>query len=216
MKSTPNIWFMQCQNPSCGLRFPLDLAQFKGAYCPRCGGKLRPAVQALPQSSVNLASPHRTFPMLAILDNIRSAQNVGGMFRTADGAGLQKLWLCGITPNPADNARIAKTALGAEQTVPWEHAPSTVALVEKLKAQDVIILALEAAPGSTSLFSYTLPKADKTIALVVGSEPAGIDPAVLPLADATLNLPMAGSKGSLNVAVAFGIAVYFLRFGVWA
>ena len=216
MKSTPNIWFMQCQNPSCGLRFPLDLAQFKGAYCPRCGGELQPAVQAFPQSSLPPRSPHRTFPMLAILDNIRSAQNVGGIFRTADGAGLQKLWLCGITPNPADNAQIAKTALGAEQTVPWEHAPSTVALVEKLKAQDVIILALEAAPGSISLFSYTLPKADRSIALVVGSEPAGIDPAVLPLADATLNLPMAGSKGSLNVAVAFGIAVYFLRFGIWA
>ena len=215
MKSTPNIWFMQCQNPSCGLRFPLDLAQFKGAYCPRCGGELQPAVQAFPQSSLPPRSPHRTFPMLAILDNIRSAQNVGGIFRTADGAGLQKLWLCGITPNPADNAQIAKTALGAEQTVPWEHAPSSVALVEKLKTQGVIILALEAAPGSTSLFSYTLPKADKTIALVVGSEPAGIDPAVLPLADATLNLPMAGSKGSLNVAVAFGIAVYFLRFDVW-
>ena len=216
MKSTPKIWFMQCQNPSCKLRFPLDLAQFKGVYCPRCGGELQPAVQALPQSPVPPASSHHTFSMLAILDNIRSAKNVGGIFRTADGAGLQKLWLCGITPSPADNAQIAKTALGAEQTVPWEHAPSTVALVEKLKSQDVIILALEAAPGSISLFSYTLPKADRSIALVVGSEPAGIDPAVLLLADATLNLPMAGSKGSLNVAVAFGIAVYFLRFGIWA
>lgn len=154
--------------------------------------------------------------MLAILDNIRSAKNVGGIFRTADGAGLQKLWLCGITPNPNDNAQIAKTALGAEQTVLWEHAPSTVALVEKLKAQDVIILALEAAPGSTSLFSYTLPKVDTPIALVVGSEPAGVDPAVLDLADAILSLPMSGRKCSLNVAVAFGIAVYFLRFGVWA
>jgi len=213
MKSTPNIWFMQCQNPSCKLRFPLDLAQFKGTYCPRCGGQLQPAVQALPQSQVSPASSHRTCPMLAILDNVRSAQNVGVIFRTADGAGLQKLWLCGITPNPGDNAQIAKTALGAEQTVPWEHTPSTVALVEELKAQDVIVLALEAAPGSTSLFSYTLPKADKSIALVVGSEPAGVDPAVLTLADVVLSLPMAGSKGSLNVAVAFGIAVYFLRFG---
>ena len=213
MLSTPNIWFMQCQNPSCKLRFPLDLAQFKGTYCPHCGGELQPAVQALPQSPVSPSSPHRTFPMLAILDNIRSAQNVGGIFRTADGAGLQKIWLCGITPNPADNAQISKTALGAEQTVPWEHAPSTVALVEELKAQDVIILALEAAPGSTSLFSYTLPKADKPIALVVGSEPAGVDPAVLAQADTTLSLPMAGIKGSLNVAVAFGIAVYTLRIG---
>jgi len=213
MKSTPNIWFMQYQNPSCKLRFPLDLAQFKGTYCPRCGGQLQPAVQALPQSQVSPASSHRTCPMLAILDNVRSAQNVGVIFRTADGAGLQKLWLCGITPNPGDNAQIAKTALGAEQTVPWEHTPSTVALVEELKAQDVIVLALEAAPGSTSLFSYTLPKADKSIALVVGSEPAGVDPAVLTLADVVLSLPMAGSKGSLNVAVAFGIAVYFLRFG---
>jgi len=213
MQSTPNIWFMQCQNPSCKLRFPLDLAQFKGAYCPRCGGELHLAVQALAQSLAPPASPHRTVPMLAILDNIRSAQNVGGIFRTADGAGLQKLWLCGITPNPADNAQIAKTALGAEQTVPWELAPSTVALVEELKAQGVIILALEAAPGSTPLFSYTLPKADTPIALVVGSEPAGVDPAVLAQADTTLSLPMAGSKGSLNVAVAFGIAVYTLRFG---
>ena len=213
MQSTPNIWFMQCQNPSCGLRFPLDLAQFKGVYCPRCGGELQPAVQALPQSPSPPASPHRTFPMLAILDNIRSAQNVGGIFRTADGADLQKLWLGGITPNPADNAQIAKTALGAEQIVPWEHAPSTVALVEKLKTQGVIILALEAAPGSTSLFSYTLTKADKLIALVVGSEPAGVDPAVLAQADTTLSLPMAGIKGSLNVAVAFGIAVYTLRIG---
>ena len=151
--------------------------------------------------------------MLAILDNIRSAQNVGVIFRTGDGAGLKKLWLCGITSNPGDNAQIAKTALGAEKTVPWEHAPSAAALVEELKAQNVFILALEAVPGSTSLFSYTLPKADKTIALVVGSEPAGVDPAVLAQADAVLSLPMAGSKGSLNVAVAFGIAVYFLRFG---
>ncbi|HUM49924.1 MAG TPA: TrmH family RNA methyltransferase [Anaerolineaceae bacterium] len=213
MKPASAIWFMQCQNPSCRLRFPLDLAEFKGAYCPRCGGDLLPAFPALPQSHPMANPLTNTNNLNGILDNIRSAQNVGALFRTADGAGLQKLWLCGITPNPADNAQIAKTALGAEQTVPWEHAPSTVALVEKLKTQGVIILGLETAPGSTSLFSYTLPKSDKTIALVVGSEPAGIDPAVLPLADATLNLPMAGSKGSLNVAVAFGIAVYFLRFG---
>jgi len=216
MKPASAIWFMQCQNPSCGLRFPLDRAEFKGTYCPHCGGDLLPAVPALPQSHPMANPPTYTNNLSGILDNIRSAQNVGALFRTADGAGLQKLWLCGITPNPADNAQIAKTALGAEQTVPWEHAPSTVALVEKLKTQGVIILGLETAPGSTSLFSYTLPKSDKTIALVVGSEPAGIDPAVLPLAYATLNLPMAGSKGSLNVAVAFGIAVYFLRFGIWA
>ncbi len=206
---------MQCQNPSCGLRFPLDRVQFKGTYCPRCGGELLPAVPALPQSQPTAHPPANIQSLSGILDNIRSAQNVGALFRTADGANLQKLWLCGITPNPAENAQIAKTALGAEQTVPWEHAPSTVALVEKLKAQDVIILALEAAPESTSLFSYTLPKVDMQIALVVGSEPAGVDPAVLDLADATLSLPMSGRKGSLNVAVAFGIAVYFLRFGVW-
>jgi tRNA G18 (ribose-2'-O)-methylase SpoU len=204
---------MQCQNLSCQLRFPLDLAEFKGVYCPRCGGELLPAVQALPQSPAPLASRRHTHPMLAILDNIRSAQNVGVIFRTADGAGVQKLWLCGITPNPDDNAQIAKTALGAEQTVPWEHTPSGLLLVEKLKAQDVTILALEAALGSTSLFSYAFPKTDKPLALVVGNEPAGVDPAVLALADAVLYLPMAGSKGSLNVAVAFGIAVYFLRFG---
>ena len=151
--------------------------------------------------------------MLAILDNIRSAQNVGGIFRTADGAGLQKLWLCGITPNPAENAQIAKTALGAELTLPWESAPSTLALGQALKAQGLRILALENTPQAISLFDYHFPAEDQPTALVVGSEPAGVDPAVLDLADAILSLPMAGSKGSLNVAVAFGIAVYFLRFG---
>ncbi len=207
---------MQCQNPGCGLRFPLDRAEFKGTYCPRCGGELQPSVPALPQSQPTAHPPANIQSLSGILDNIRSAQNVGALFRTADGAGLQKLWLCGITPNPAENAQIAKTALGAEQTVSWEYAPSTLELAEALKAEGVIILALEAAPASTSVFSYVPPIGDKAIALVVGSEPAGVDPAVLALADAVLSLPMAGSKGSLNVAVAFGIAVYFLRFGVWA
>jgi len=213
MKPASTIWFMQCQNPSCGLRFPLDRVQFKGTYCPRCGGELLPAVPALPQSQPTVHPPTNIQSLSGVLDNIRSAQNVGAFFRTADGAGLQKLWLCGITPNPAENAQIAKTALGAELTLPWESAPSTLALGQALKAQGVRILALENTPQAISLFDYHIPAEDQPTALVVGSEPAGVDPAVLDLADAILSLPMAGSKGSLNVAAAFGIAVYFLRFG---
>jgi len=207
---------MQCQNPACGLRFPLDRAQFKGAYCPRCGGGLLPVVPALAQSQPITSATDHSQGLIGILDNIRSVQNVGAIFRTADGAGLQKLWLCGITPTPASNPQIRKTALGAEQILPWESAPNVLTLVQALKSQGFLILALEVIPKAIPLFTYKLPKVTQPIALVVGSEPAGVDPEGLALADAVLSLPMAGSKGSLNVAVAFGIAVYYLRFSAQA
>ncbi len=204
---------MQCQNPACGLRFPLDRSQFKGIYCLRCGGDLLPVVPALPQSQPITSSPAHSQGLIGILDNIRSVQNVGAIFRTADGAGLQKLWLCGITSTPASNPQISKTALGAEQSLPWESAPNALTLVQALKSQGFLILSLEVTPQAILLFNYKLPKVAQPIALVVGSEPAGVDPDVLALSDATLFLPMSGSKGSLNVAVAFGIAAYYLQFG---
>lgn len=208
-----DLWFMQCQNPACQLRFPLDLEQYQGSFCPLCGAQLIRAEKALDPGAPE--NPHSSGRLVleALLDNIRSALNVGAIFRAADGAGLRKLWLGGITPVPTRQAQIAKTALGAEQAVPWESAPNALTLAADLKAQGYTLLALENAPNSRPLFSYRPESSGQNpTLLIVGSEQAGVDPGLLALADETLCLPMSGSKGSLNVAVAFGIAAYWLRF----
>ena len=162
--------------------------------------------------------------IFAILYNIRSAHNVGAMFRTADGAGITKLYLCGYTPTPANISRsylnilrydldilpnssrkIAKTALGAEQLVPWEKHAQTVRLIKKLKKEGVRIVALEQTKQS---IPYSKLKPKFPLCLIVGNEVTGISASILDLADDTIDIPMRGKKESLNAAVAFGIAVY--------
>ncbi len=144
-----------------------------------------------------------------ICDNIRSTFNVGAIFRTADAAGITKIYLCGYTPCPP-RYEIEKVALGAEKTVPWEHVPQTWRLLERLKTQGVQIVALEN--------NIELPTIDYRdfvprfpMALVLGNEVTGLSPALLQRTDAIITLPMRGKKESLNVAVAFGIATYRLN-----
>lgn len=208
-----DMWFMQCQNLNCQLRFPLDLEQYQGRYCPNCGAELARAEKALAPAAPASARRNSPYALEALLDNIRSALNVGAIFRAADGAGLRKLWLGGISPGPGQSPQIAKTALGAEQNLPWESVPNTLNLALELKSRGYRLLALENAPNARPLFSYRLqPENPDPVLLIVGSEQAGVDPGLLALADEILCLPMGGSKGSLNVAVAFGIAVYWLRY----
>ena len=208
---------MQCLNPDCRLRFPLDLAQYQGSFCPVCGSPLSRAIKALDPSLSDGVQGLGQGLLEGLLDNIRSALNVGAIFRAADGAGLRKLWLAGISPNPAQQPQIAKTALGAELSLTWESVPNVLDLAERLKACGYTLLALENTPEARPLFSYR-PEAvvQRPALLMVGSEQAGMDPALLALADETLCLPMNGRKGSLNVAVAFGIAAYWLRFACGA
>lgn len=204
---------MQCSNLACDLRFPLDLGQHAGRFCPRCGSALQDAGR---RESQFMAAPASTagWEVAAILDNVRSAQNVGSIFRTCDGAGIARVYLCGITPTPADNPAIGKTALGAESRIPWEYYASALTLLRRLKEENVHILALESTPSALSLFDEApAPIVGSRIALVAGNEPAGVDPAVLNIADSIVRLPMLGEKRSLNVAVAFGIAAYQLQFG---
>lgn len=204
---------MQCQNESCQLRFPLDLDQYQGRFCPICGAELTRVLKALDPAAPDSARNSSLPTLEALLDNIRSALNVGAIFRAADGAGLRKLWLGGISPAPGVQPQIAKTALGAETHLPWDSAPNAVALASALKARGYILLALENTPNARPLFSYRLPKENpRPVLCIVGSEQAGVDPDLLALADEVLCLPMGGSKGSLNVAVAFGIAAYWLRY----
>lgn len=158
--------------------------------------------------------------MIVILDNIRSAHNVGALFRTADGAGVEKIYLVGITPAPAQPNRlhltlaensIAKTALGAETAVPWAAVKSLARLVNRLRQENNEIIALEEGEGIEGLDYRTwLPKQGKKPVLIVGNEVTGIDKKGLALADAIIHLPMRGVKRSLNVSVAGSIALYHL------
>jgi tRNA G18 (ribose-2'-O)-methylase SpoU len=142
-----------------------------------------------------------------LLDNIRSVFNVGSIFRSADGGGFERLYLCGVTPTPA-NPKLSKTALGAERAVAWQAAPNAVELAERLIAEGKHLWALEETPGAESLLGAPAPP-DGTV-LVAGGEVTGIDPHLLRLCERTFKIPMYGSKRSLNVATAFGIAAVIL------
>jgi tRNA G18 (ribose-2'-O)-methylase SpoU len=158
--------------------------------------------------------------LIAILHDVRSVHNVGSIFRTADGAGFEKLYLGGITPSPLDRFRkirpdFAKVALGAEKVMAWESISDTGALIKKLSQEGWKIAALEQSKKSVPYYltRSTLPNdRNQRIALVVGNEVDGVPPEILKLADAVLEIPMLGKKESLNVSVAFGIAAYSLRF----
>lgn len=202
--------FFECSNSLCDLRFPLNPAIHEGRYCPCCGAPLvRQEEGVFPQKPPSASKP--AFNLIGALDNIRSAHNVGSIFRTADGAGLSELLLGGITPTPDNQPSISKTALEAENSITWHYHPNLPAALTDLKASNCLILALESTPGACSLQDFHLSRPlPGTIVLVVGSEPAGVDPAILRLADQVLYIPMFGEKTSLNVSVAFGIAAYHL------
>jgi len=145
-------------------------------------------------------------PVSVLLDNVRSLYNVGAFFRTADAAHLEKLYLCGITGHPPKRA-ISKTALGAEETVPWEHGWDPVPLVESLRARGFEIAAIETAVHAVDLFDWA-PRFP--ICVVFGHEVEGIRPELSALADTHVRIPMLGGKHSLNVATAGGVVVYEL------
>lgn len=154
--------------------------------------------------------------MVVVLHNIRSMHNVGSIFRTADAAGCEKIYLCGITPGPLDrfrraNKKLLKVSLSAERYVKWEHCSSTIKLLDKLKTQGYNILAVEQSRKSTSLYEFrSIKKRSTNYALVLGSEIRGLPPTILKRADKIVEIPMRGQKESLNVAVAFGIVVFYL------
>ena len=143
--------------------------------------------------------------IVVILDNIRSRENVGSIFRTSDAAGVSKLYLCGITPRPPHD-KISKTALQADTYVLWEYYRQTWRLIDKLKQDGYLVLALEKTKISKAIFGFK-PKGGK-IALILGNEVLGLSTGILRRASAIVNIPMYGQKESLNVAVAFGIAIY--------
>lgn len=165
--------------------------------------------------------------MIVILHNIRSLYNVGSIFRTADAAGVEKIYLCGITPAPVDvfnkpRPQLTKVSLGAERYVKWDasarSARATLKLLESLKKQGYKILAIEQSKKSVPYYNYKIKGKGgvminhntSKIALVLGNEIKGLPASILNRADKILEIPMKGRKESLNVGVAFGIVVFHL------
>lgn len=152
-----------------------------------------------------------SLPVILVLDNIRSFYNVGAIFRTADGAGVGKIFLTGITGYPTQSPRaqrqIAKTALAAMDNVEWEYSRTTLKTLKSLKSQGYQIVVLEQTKKSVE---YTKTKYIFPIALIVGHEIKGVGDSVLKLADQVVEIPMHGKAKSLNVAVATGIMLYHL------
>ncbi len=145
--------------------------------------------------------------LAVVICNVRSAHNVGSMFRTADAVGIQHLYLCGLTPTP-EHPKVAKTALGAERAVSWEHRAQAGRLLKELKKRGWYLVALEQTEKSKDVFSLRLPY---PAAVVVGNEISGLPASLIKLCDAVAEIPMRGIKESLNVSVAFGIAAYAFR-----
>ncbi|HLO14269.1 MAG TPA: RNA methyltransferase [Anaerolineales bacterium] len=211
---------------SCGLRYPLVEGHPFGTRCPICMGETRVALSRQLVSESGQDSPHgytkrlgflpselkdeRRKSFAVLLDNIRSAWNVGSILRSADGFGFAHAYLCGITPT-ADNEAVTKTSLGAEDSVPWSYHKDAVKLVKGLKAEGWKVYALEEDERALSISQYPDSQVPNPVVLIVGNEVTGVDPELLDLCDQIFYIPMQGEKQSFNVAIAFSIAAYTLH-----
>lgn len=145
-------------------------------------------------------------PVVIVLDGVRSLHNVGSVFRTSEAYCVEQLILCGITATPP-NAEIHKSALGAEFNVAWSHSNNTIDACQRLRQEGYRLVAVELAEGSTSITNYCFDPAAR-YALIFGNEVSGVQQAVLDLCEACVELPQFGTKHSLNVSVAAGIAIW--------
>lgn len=145
-------------------------------------------------------------PLIIVLDNIRSLNNIGSVFRTSDAFLVEKVYLCGISATPP-HKDIHKTALGSTETVEWEYIENTLDLIEQLKADQVIVASIEQAENATMLNDFT-PQPNQKYALVFGNEVKGVAQNVVSASDLILEIPQFGTKHSLNISVSYGIVVW--------
>lgn len=194
----PRVFFL---NPyECNINFIVK----KGYFCTVQHRKLKNS--ELDRKSVDaFKSAHKT-PLILILDNIRSLNNIGSVFRTADAFLIEKIYLCGITAKPP-HKDIQKTALGATASVAWEHVEDAVGLVNRLRETGVQVWAIEQAEAAVFLQNYTPVKGQRT-AMVLGNEVKGVQQEVIDAADGVIEIPQEGTKHSLNVAVTTGVVCW--------
>ncbi|MAD97663.1 MAG: RNA methyltransferase [Flavobacteriaceae bacterium] len=145
-------------------------------------------------------------PIIVVLDNIRSLNNIGSVFRTSDAFRIEKIFLCGITAIPP-NKEIHKTALGATHSVDWEYAENTMDVMNRLKEEGVTTLAIEQAENSLKLNEF-LPQQDTKYAVVLGNEVKGVQQEVVNAADLVVEIPQVGTKHSLNISVTCGVVLW--------
>lgn len=145
-------------------------------------------------------------PVIVVLDNVRSMHNIGSVFRTADGFAIEKLYLCGITAQPP-HREIEKTALGATQSVAWEHFETTLDAVASLRKDGYEIIAIEQASGSTMLNTFQ-PDVQKKYALIFGNEVNGVADEVMTQIDECIEIPQFGTKHSFNIVISAGIVLW--------
>lgn len=206
---------VRCPAEECKRLFPVPARKLgRSTTCPQCGERMTarpPEIEERlrQQELVVKGGAGETHPrverldFVVLLDNIRSAWNVGSIFRTADGCGVRKLHLCGITATPP-RADIAKTALGADQAVAWEYHAFPQQAIEQVIEEGYTPVVLENGEAqSLSLFEWP-----RRICLVIGNEVAGVSVEVMQADPCRVSIPMMGVKNSFNVAVAFGIAAY--------
>ena len=145
-------------------------------------------------------------PLIIVLDNIRSLNNIGSVFRTSDAFLIEKIYLCGITATPP-HKDIHKTALGSTETVAWEYVENTLDLVKKLQAQNVKVCAIEQAENAIMLNDFK-PETNTTYALVFGNEVKGVSQQVVNASDVVIEIPQYGTKHSLNISVSAGVVIW--------
>ena len=160
----------------------------------------------LDRPTVDKYRQRKKLPVTMVLDNIRSLNNIGSVFRTADAFLIERILLCGITACPP-SVEIHKTALGAEDSVEWTYYPTTLEAIDELRAKGYTICTLEQVKESVELNRFT-PQPDRRYAIIAGHEVNGVDPAVVDMSDICLEIPQYGTKHSLNVAVSSGIAMW--------
>jgi 23S rRNA (guanosine2251-2'-O)-methyltransferase len=165
------------------------------------------SMEGLKRVSATEFEQQQKTPIVVVLDNIRSMNNVGSVFRTSDGFAIEKIYLCGITPLPP-HREIQKTALGATETVVWEHTNTTVEALQLLKQNGYTIYAIEQVTKSIMLQNFTY-KSEK-VALVFGNEVDGVSNEALALCDAAIEIPQLGTKHSLNISISAGIVLWKL------
>ena len=162
--------------------------------------------EELDRMSVEEFKDSEKIPVMIVLDNVRSQNNIGSVFRTADAFRLEGIYLCGITATPP-HREIHKTALGATESVHWEYREETTDAIQELKEKGYRILSIEQTEGAVSLEQLDLTSEDK-YALVLGHEIRGVDQKVVDLSDLCIEIPQYGTKHSLNISVAAGIVIW--------
>jgi tRNA G18 (ribose-2'-O)-methylase SpoU len=162
----------------------------------------------LERKSIEAFKQSEKTPLILVLDDIRSLHNIGSVFRTADAFLIEKIYLCGITATPP-NKEIHKTALGATETVAWEHQENVLEVIEKLKKEKVMTLAIEQVESAVFLQNFEVKKGEK-YALVFGNEVYGVSQKAVALCDGSIEIPQLGTKHSLNISVSAGIVVWDL------